>query len=114
MRACYIHLGGGAVERTSLLTSLDAAGVNGCILLSLPSESFADDTGLSAGDRLAQLGRWCEGEPRMFIDITPGTPPIYREDLVRRECSIGYGIMGSLLWGGDCFAPGYDPVYVRQ
>ncbi len=35
--------------------------------------------------------------PRMFIDITPGTPPIYREEMLRRAYSIGYDVAGSLL-----------------
>ena len=52
--------------------------------------------------------------PRMFIDLTPGTPPIYREELLRRAYSIGYDIVGSLLWGSDSAAPGYDPAYVQR
>ena len=50
----------------------------------------------------------------MFIDLTPGTPPIYREELLRRAYTIGYDVADSLLWGSDSFVPGYDPEGVRR
>jgi len=52
--------------------------------------------------------------PRMFIDLTPGTPPIYREELLRRAYTIGYNVADSLLWGSDSFVPGYDSEGVRR
>jgi predicted TIM-barrel fold metal-dependent hydrolase len=232
---CHVHLSGDAIDRKSLLSVLDAAGVDGCILLSLPPASFAGPGGQSAADRLANLETWCRGEtrfvpfywvdpvepdagrqvelalregvrgfkvianrffpgdpralpvysaiaaagrpilfhsgilwdgrdssrycrpaefeslldvpglrfalahaswpwcdeclavfgkfeqarrarpdlPHMFIDLTPGTPPIYREDLLRKIFTIGYDIEGSLLWGSDSVVPGYDPKPVR-
>jgi predicted TIM-barrel fold metal-dependent hydrolase len=232
---CHVHLFDDAVDRARFLSALDAAGVDGCILLSLPPVSFAGPGGPSAADRLANLDRWCGGEPRlvpffwidpvepdaecqvelalcsgvrgfkvianhffpgdpralpvyraiaaagrpmlfhsgilwdgressrscrpaefesllevpglrfalahaswpwcdeclavfgkfeharqtrpdvprMFIDLTPGTPPIYRENLLRSIFTIGYDIEGSLLWGSDSVVPGYDPGPVR-
>jgi predicted TIM-barrel fold metal-dependent hydrolase len=231
-----VHLGGDTVDRAGLLLALDAAGVDVCILLSLPPASFAGTGDSGAGDRLANLERWCAGEPRlvpffwidpvepdavrqvelalqsgvsgfkvianhffpgdpralpvyraiaaadkpilfhsgilwdggnssrycrpaefeallavsglrfalahaswpwcdeclavfgkfeqarglrpdtsqMFIDLTPGTPPIYREELLRRVYTIGYDVAESLLWGIDSFVPGYDPAYVHR
>lgn len=230
-----MHLGGGPVDPAGLLAALDAAGLGGCVLLSQPPVSLADGPTGSPAERLAHLGRWCSGSPRlepffwidpvepdapeqvalavrsgvrgfkvianhfppgdprampvyraiaeagrpilfhsgilwdgrdssrfcrpaefeallgvpglrfalahaswpwcdeclavfgkleharsrspetprMFIDLTPGTPPIYREELLRRLFSIDYDLGERLLWGSDCSAPGYDARYAR-
>ena len=44
----------------------------------------------------------------MFIDITPGTPPIYRKDLLYKLHCIGYDIQNNLLFGTDCRADDYN------
>jgi predicted TIM-barrel fold metal-dependent hydrolase len=72
------------------------------------------DECLAVFGKFEQTRRLLPEVPRMFIDITPGTPPIYREELMRRPYSIGYDIAGSLLWGSDNFSPGYDPAHVRR
>jgi predicted TIM-barrel fold metal-dependent hydrolase len=233
---CHVHLGGGPVDPAGLLAALDAAEMNGCVLLSQPPASFADGPACSPAERLAHLGRWCSGTPRlapffwidpvepdalaqaalavragvrgfkvianhfppgdpralpvyrviaeagrpilfhsgilwdgrdssrfcrpaefeallgvpglrfalahaswpwcdeclavfgkleharsrrpeaprMYIDLTPGTPLIYREELLRRLFSIDYDLGERLLWGSDCSAPGYDAGYARR
>jgi len=232
----HVHVFGPAVDRPGLLAALDAAGVDGCVLLSLPPASFGGSGSPVAGVRLANLEAWCGGDPRllpffwidplepdagrqveiavragvrgfkvianhffpgdsralsiyhaiaasgrpilfhsgilwdgrdssrycrpvefesllevpglrfalahaswpwcdeclavfgkfeqarrnhpdvprMFIDLTPGTPPIYREELLRKMFSIGYDVAGSLLWGSDTTLPGYDSAYARS
>ena len=232
----HVHLREGAVDRPGLLASLDAAGVDTAVILSLPPASFSDGPSADASQRLSNLESWCAGEPRlvpfywidpvepdaldqaglalrrgvrgfkvisnhfspgdsrampvyraiaaagrpilfhsgilwdgrdssrycrpaefeallgvpnlrfalahaswpwcdeclavfgkleqarsrrpdaprMFIDITPGTPVIYRDELLRRVFTIGYDIADRLLWGSDCVVPGYDAAYVRE
>jgi len=38
----------------------------------------------------------------MFIDTTPGTPEIYREEVLRKIYTIGYDIEDNVLFGTDC------------
>lgn len=38
----------------------------------------------------------------MFFDITPGTPPIYREELLTKLYNIGYDMGDNILFGTDC------------
>ena len=44
----------------------------------------------------------------MFFDITPGTPEIYRKELLTKLCTVGYNIGNNILFGTDCLADGYD------
>lgn len=44
----------------------------------------------------------------MFFDITPGTPVIYREELLRKLFTVGYDVPHNILFGTDCSAPGYN------
>lgn len=44
----------------------------------------------------------------MFLDMTPGTPEIYREDLITKLLTIGYDIKNNLLFGTDCTAETYN------
>jgi predicted TIM-barrel fold metal-dependent hydrolase len=37
----------------------------------------------------------------MFIDITPGTPPIYREEVLTKLYTIGYDIENNIIFGTD-------------
>ena len=38
----------------------------------------------------------------MFIDITPGTPQIYRRDLLVKLYTVGYDIEDNVVYGSDC------------
>lgn len=44
----------------------------------------------------------------MFIDTTPGTPPIYREDALTKLYTIGYDIENNVFFGTDGGAANYD------
>jgi len=38
----------------------------------------------------------------MFIDSSPGTPKLYREEVLSKVYNIGYKIEDNFLWGTDC------------
>ena len=44
----------------------------------------------------------------MFIDLTPGTPDIYREDVLTKLHTVGYNIEDNLMFGTDCTSNDYD------
>jgi len=50
----------------------------------------------------------------MFIDTTPGTPPIYRRDALTKLYSIGYEVADNVLFGSDSSPNDYDVDSVRQ
>jgi predicted TIM-barrel fold metal-dependent hydrolase len=52
----------------------------------------------------------CQGERavEMFIDITPGTPPIYREEALSKLFTIGYDVRSHVLFGSDSAAHDYN------
>lgn len=47
----------------------------------------------------------------MFFDLTPGTPPIYRKDLLTKLFTVNYGFdtTSNILFGTDCSAHHYRP-----
>jgi len=50
----------------------------------------------------------------MFIDITPGTPPIYREEALYKLLHVGYDLENNILFGTDNLVNRYDPSYTRK
>jgi predicted TIM-barrel fold metal-dependent hydrolase len=44
----------------------------------------------------------------MFIDTTPGTPPIYRQRVLQDLLTVGYDVQGNIIFGTDCAANDYD------
>jgi len=44
----------------------------------------------------------------MFIDITPGTPEIYRKEVITKLFCIGYDVADYVLWGTDNFCENYN------
>ena len=48
----------------------------------------------------------------MFLDLTPGTPPIYRRDLMFKLFNIGYDVKHNVLFGSDSILPAYSPDWV--
>jgi predicted TIM-barrel fold metal-dependent hydrolase len=44
----------------------------------------------------------------MFIDTTPGTPEIYREDVLRKLFTVGYDVENNVLFGTDCATGNYN------
>lgn len=54
--------------------------------------------------------RSCE----MFIDTTPGTPPIYRLDALTKVFKTGYQVSERVFFGVDSHAPAYGFQYARD
>jgi len=52
--------------------------------------------------------------PEMFIDLTPGTPAIYRREVLTKLCTIDYDILGNLLFGTDGMAADYDVSWASE
>ena len=50
----------------------------------------------------------------MFIDTTPGTPPIYRREALTRLFGVGYEVEGNVLFGTDCVTLDYDGQWARE
>jgi hypothetical protein len=52
--------------------------------------------------------------PEMYIDLTPGTPAIYRREVLTKLCTIDYDILDNLLFGTDAVAYEYDTDWARS
>ena len=50
----------------------------------------------------------------MFIDICPGTPFIYRKDMLEKLLLTGYDIEDNVLWGVDSNANDYGADYALR
>jgi len=50
----------------------------------------------------------------MFVDLTPGTPPIYREEALKRLFGSGYDVSRNVCFGTDCMVKGYDVKWTRS
>lgn len=50
----------------------------------------------------------------MFFDITPGTPPIYRKELLEKLYTIGYDVGDNILFGTDSSADVYTEDFVQS
>jgi predicted TIM-barrel fold metal-dependent hydrolase len=49
----------------------------------------------------------------MFIDTTPGTPPIYRQRVLQDVFTVGYEVQRNIFFGTDCQANDYDTARAR-
>mgnify|MGYP003307460662 CR=1 FL=1 len=49
-----------------------------------------------------------QSTPDMYLDLTPGTPKIYREDLLNKLFNIGYNPMSKMMFGSDMGANDYE------
>lgn len=52
--------------------------------------------------------------PEMFIDTTPGTPPIYREEALTRLFTVGYDVTANVIFGTDCATEKYNVAWARE
>lgn len=50
----------------------------------------------------------------MFIDITPGTPAIYRREVLAKLFGVGYDIENNVIFGSDCIADDYSPSWAIE
>lgn len=52
--------------------------------------------------------------PAMFFDLTPGTPVIYRRDLIYKLLHVGYDVENNIIWGTDNTLPEYNVEYAKH
>ena len=50
----------------------------------------------------------------MFIDLTPGTPVIYRKEVLGKLLTVGYDIENNLIFGTDCCANDYNVEWTKK
>ncbi len=50
----------------------------------------------------------------MFIDMTPGTPEIYRKEALTKLYRIGYDVDDFVLWGTDNFCESYNVDWAKN
>jgi predicted TIM-barrel fold metal-dependent hydrolase len=50
----------------------------------------------------------------MYVDITPGTPPIYRREALTKLFTVGYDVAHNVLFGSDCNANHYNVSWVQE
>lgn len=54
------------------------------------------------------------GTAEMFFDITPGTPEIYRRDLLTKLYTVGYDVGHNVMFGTDCSAAPYKTEWTEK
>ena len=50
----------------------------------------------------------------MFVDLTPGTPPLYREEVLTKLFTVGYDVENNVIFGSDCEAHDYQVGWTRD
>jgi predicted TIM-barrel fold metal-dependent hydrolase len=50
----------------------------------------------------------------MFIDITPGTPPIYREEVLTKLFTVGYDVENNIIFGVDSNTNNYNSSWAGE
>lgn len=50
----------------------------------------------------------------MFLDLTPGTPAIYRKDLIYKLLNAGYDTPHNILFGTDCTLNDYNTTWAES
>ncbi|MBQ7780322.1 MAG: amidohydrolase family protein [Clostridia bacterium] len=50
----------------------------------------------------------------MFFDITPGTPKLYREELLTKLYTIGYNVGDNVMFGLDSIADSYNSEWAKE
>ena len=66
------------------------------------------------GKMLNAWGHHRASSVEMFVDITPGTPPIYRRRALTDLFGAGYDVADHVIFGSDCRAPGYNSAWARE
>lgn len=51
--------------------------------------------------------------PEMYVDLTPGTPLIYRREALTRLFTTGYDVGGNVIFGSDCTADAFDVKWTK-
>jgi len=50
----------------------------------------------------------------MFVDLTPGTPEIYREELFKKLFTVGYDVPNNIMYGTDCRTNNYRVDWTKK
>ncbi|NLT47673.1 MAG: amidohydrolase family protein [Clostridiales bacterium] len=53
-------------------------------------------------------------DQQMYIDLTPGTPEIYRREALTKLITIGYDVEDRVFWGSDNMTNDYDVGWCRR
>lgn len=62
----------------------------------------------------AERHGWTKGQ-KMYIDLTPGTPPIYRKEVLYKLLKVGYkGIEKRMIFGSDNTTENYDEKWIDE
>jgi predicted TIM-barrel fold metal-dependent hydrolase len=65
------------------------------------------------GKLLNTMAKTSAGGAEMFFDLTPGTPRIYRRDLLQKLFGVGYDVGHNILFGSDGCAEDYGADWSR-
>lgn len=61
------------------------------------------------------LNAYTEGMgAEMFFDTTPGTPAIYRKELLTKLYTVGYDVADNVFFGTDCSAENYNAAWAGK
>ena len=68
---------------------------------------------------IALYGKFLNGittgrSSEMFFDITPGTPPIYREELLTKLFTVGYDVPNNIIFGTDNRTADYNFKWTKK
>ena len=68
---------------------------------------------------IALYGKFLNGlttgrSAEMFFDITPGTPKIYREELLTKLFTVGYDVPNNIVFGTDNRADAYNSDWCKR
>jgi hypothetical protein len=50
----------------------------------------------------------------MFVDVTPGTPEIYRREVLTKLFGVGYDVEDNVVFGSDCSTAPYNERWTRD
>jgi predicted TIM-barrel fold metal-dependent hydrolase len=68
-------------------------------------------------EHIALYGKILAADKRgieMFVDTTPGTPPIYRREALEKLYTVGYPVEHNIFFGSDNLAGDYKVSWVRE
>ncbi|RKX85965.1 MAG: hypothetical protein DRP70_10885 [Spirochaetes bacterium] len=66
------------------------------------------------GKFLNSRSAYSEETPEMFIDTTPGTPEIYRNEALTKLYGIGYDVADNVIFGSDSSTDNYNGEWVNN
>lgn len=55
-----------------------------------------------------------EDAPELFVDMTPGTPVIYRAEALTKFFTVGYDVADNMVFGSDTETPCYNVKWVNE